>query len=181
MMALFEAYEPTVEVNGETVLSVVEGLSSFKDAALTMLKENGIDDPQPGKWYPQQAWLDTFKRISESLGFQSLKQIGKTIPEHAQWPPHVNSIRSALESIDTAYHMNHRNGRIGNYKFVSTGDNSGLMVCDNPYPDEFDQGIIEAVAEKFKKGNQKVEIEIDQTKPKRSKGADSTTYIIRWE
>ena len=62
-MTQFKACAPSVEVNGETVLSVVEGMGIFKDSAYKVLEENGIKDPAPGKWYSQQAWLNSYKKI----------------------------------------------------------------------------------------------------------------------
>lgn len=180
-MALFKAYDAKVEVNGETVLSVVKGLASFEDTAMKWLKECGIDNPKPGQWYSQQAWLDCFKRIAEKLGPASLKMIGNAIPKNAQWPPQVNSVETALSSIDIAYHMNHRHGFIGSYKFTKTGTNSGIMFCNNPYPDPFDLGIIAAVAEKFKAPGQVIKVTIDESKLTRTKGADSTIFNINWK
>ena len=41
-MAQFKAYSGNVEVNGETVLSVVDGMGAMKSMALTILEKNGI-------------------------------------------------------------------------------------------------------------------------------------------
>ena len=38
-MAQFRAFAPAVEVNGETVLSVVDGMGSFKAGAMKILDE----------------------------------------------------------------------------------------------------------------------------------------------
>ncbi len=179
-MAQFQAYSPTVEVKGEAVLAVVDGLSTIKLIARDILNECGIENPQPGQWYSQQAWLDAFKIIAEKLGPTPLKNIGRKIPANAHWPEHVQSIEVALEMIDQAYHMNHRNGEIGHYRYISEGPRRALMICDGPYPDYFDLGIIEAVAEKFVEPGSKVAVRIDQSKPTRVKGADSTTYIVAW-
>jgi hypothetical protein len=177
----FVAFSPRVEVNGETVLSIVSGLGVFKSRALEILSSSGIPDPQPGQWFSQQSWLDAFKRIAEKLGSSTLFQIGKAIPANAQWPPSIDSIEKALASIDVAYHMNHRGGEIGHYTFTSTGEESGKMVCNNPYPCDFDRGIIAAVAEKFKlQGSIMVKVKHDESAPCRNKGGDSCTYLIEW-
>ncbi len=76
-MAQFEAFAPGVEVNGQTVLSVVEGMGTMRTMALQILARNGIPDPKPGQWYSQQAWLDAFKAIAESVSPATLFQIGK--------------------------------------------------------------------------------------------------------
>ena len=110
-MVQFVAFAPNVEVNGQTVLSVVDGLNPFRMLALRILSGHGIVDPKPGEWYSQQAWLDAFKHISEKVS-ATLYKIGLQIPENADFPPDVDTIEKALASIDVAYHMNHRGGEI---------------------------------------------------------------------
>jgi hypothetical protein len=116
-MAQFKAFAPNVEVNGETVLSVLDGMGPYKESGLKILADNGIKDPQPGVWYPQQAWLNAFKIIADKIGVCTLLAIGKTIPANAKWPPQVDTVEKALVSIDIAYHINHRGGEIGTYHF----------------------------------------------------------------
>lgn len=179
-MAQFRAFSPNVEVNGETVLSIVDGMGAFKPRAMKILEENGIKEPRAGQWYRQQSWLDAFKAIAESLGGTTLFAIGKKIPENAQFPPQINQVEAALAAIDVAYHMNHRGGEIGAYKFEKTGANTGKMVCPNPYPCEFDRGIVEAMAKKFAPKAFAVKVEHDDSCPCRKKGADSCTYKVTW-
>lgn len=192
---MFVAFDKKAEVNGETVLSIVSGMEMFKKEALEILKKNGIDDPKPGQWYSQQAWLDAFKTISEKLGISTLFLIGKKIPENAQWPKEIDAIQKALPSIDVAYHMNHKIGNeplfnpqtgamkegIGHYGFELTGPKSAKMVCNNPYPCDFDRGIIEAVAQKFKPADSiGISVKHDDSQPCRKKGKDSCTYLVTW-
>ena len=101
-MAQFKAFAPGVEVNGETVLSLVDGMGAFKETGLKILAAHGIADIKPGHWYPQQAWLDAFKDIAGKMGASTLLSIGKTVPANAKWPPHVDSIDKALASISNS-------------------------------------------------------------------------------
>jgi hypothetical protein len=180
-MAQFKAFAPGVEVNGETVLSVVAGVPGSEAMAKEILASCGIVDPQAGKWYPQQAWLDAFKKLADEVGPRTLQNIGKAIPENAQWPPTVTSLDTALPSIDMAYHMNHRGGDIGTYGYQKIGDRGARMVCRNPYPCEFDRGIIISVAKRFKPADvAAVNTTHDDTQPCRSKGGDSCTYVVEW-
>jgi hypothetical protein len=179
-MAQFKAFAPGVEVNGETVLSLVDGMGAFKETGLKILAAHGIADIKPGHWYPQQAWLDAFKDIAGKMGASTLLAIGRTVPANAKWPPHVDSIDKALASIDMAYHMNHRGGEIGHYTFQSTGPKSGKVVCKNPYPSEFDQGIVYTVAHKFAPPGTVPQVKLDETAPTRKKGADACTFLVTW-
>jgi hypothetical protein len=174
-MAVFKSFSPKVEVNGETVLSIVAGMGSFKDQALKILEEKGIANPKPGQWYSQQSFLDAFQTISQKLGPATLFNIGKSIPENAQFPPGIDSIEKSLSSIDVAYHMNHRGGEIGSYKFESTGEKSGKMTCNTPYPAGFEKGIVEATAKKFKPAGTLVVV-----KENPASSADVCVFDITW-
>ena len=194
-MAQFKAFSSGIEVNGETVLSVVQGMGAFRAVAVSLLKEQGIEEPAPGRWYSQQAWLDAFEAISAKVGAQTLYAIGKQIPENAQFPPEINSLEAALQAIDVAYHMNHKSlgaplfdlktGKmregIGHYQYEAAGDRKIKMTCHNPYPCDFDRGIIEAMAKRFKPaGAVLVKVKHDDTAPCRKTGADSCTYWVEW-
>jgi hypothetical protein len=179
-MAQFVPYDDKVEVNGETVLTTVNSFPDFmRDIALKMLEQKGIKDPQPGQWYSQKAWLESFKEINEKYGSNTLFEIGKGIPANAKFPPEIDSIEKALGAIDVAYHMNHRNGEIGNYKVISHNptENKIIMQCKNPYPCDFDRGIIISMARKFKPF---VNVVLDKSKPSRKDGAEDSWYIITY-
>ena len=179
-MAEFQAFSPQVMVNGQTVLSVVNGMGAFKETAAQILQRNGIANANPAQWYPQQAWLNAFREIAKTIGASTLRQIGMSIPRSAKFPPGIDSIEKALESIDGAYHLNHRGGEIGHYAFAKTGSSQGVVTCKNPYPCDFDRGIIEAMATQFKKPGSIVRVQHDPAKPCRSKQGDSCTYLISW-
>ncbi len=193
-MAEFIAFDTTAEVNGQTILSVLDGMPGFETTARKILKDHGIDAPTPDSWYPQQSWLDAFKHIALKVGDAVLTNIGKKIPENAEWPPHVNSIVTALESIDIAYHMNHKaKGKIlfdpatgavgdgiGSYKYELLAENSVKMTCKNPYPCSFDRGILKAIAEKFKPLGYKLAFKENVAKSCRKQGDHYCTYLITW-
>lgn len=192
-MRQYTALDKEIEVNGETILSVVEGMKFSRWLAQKVLNENGIGEPKAGQWYLQQKWLDSFKIIGDKLGDLTLTSIGKKVPENAKWPPEVNTITRALASIDVAYHMNHRkngvilfdpktgemkNG-IGHYRYHLVSETQAQITCDNPYPCAFDIGIIDAVANKFKSIGTTVTVE---HKPGscRSAGKEFCVYVIKW-
>lgn len=191
-MTQFKAYQEGVYVNGQTILSVANGMGKFKDMGLDILSDNDLSDLSRDKWYPKQAWLNAFKDIAEEIGEATLFNIGKAIPESADFPPEIDTIEKGLQSIDVAYHSNHsKDGKnpmfnpatgekqsgIGNYIFESTGSNSAVIVGNTPYPCDFDRGIITAIAHKFKPT---AEVKLDPGKPGKKDGEKQSTYLISW-
>jgi hypothetical protein len=179
-MAQFRTYSPAVQVNGQTVLSVVHGMGAFAKTGLDTLARHGIQSPNPAGWYPQQQWLSAFEDIAKSIGPRTLFQIGQSIPANAKFPPGIDSVEKALQAIDVAYHLNHRGGEIGHYRFSPTGPKSGVMECRNPYPCEFDRGIIEAMVRRFAVESLAMKVTHDPSKPCRSRQGDSCTFLVSW-
>ena len=177
-MTQFQSYEENVEVSGEAVLAFVNGMGGLKNKALEILLENGITNLEKGNWYSQQAWLNAFKKIADDVGPFTLYCIGARIPVDAQFPPDIISLETAFSSINTAYYMNHRGGKIGNYTFQKFQDGSFHFICDNPYPCEFDRGIIESIGRRFIPEGRYLTCKHDDSAPCRNKGDGSCTYHV---
>ena len=87
IVAQFKAFSPKVEVYGQVVVAVLDVMGAFRPLALTILRSNGIADPQPERWYSQQAWLDAFATIAEQIGPNTIYQLARQIPTTAPMPP----------------------------------------------------------------------------------------------
>ncbi|MFX1296261.1 MAG: hypothetical protein ACFFD2_15600 [Promethearchaeota archaeon] len=194
-MVEFKSLSPNVEVNGQTILSFVDGLGAIKAFAYRILEDNGINNIKNEGWYPQQSWLNAFKVISEKAGSNTLYGIGTKIPENAKWPPGIDSIESAVNSIDIAYHMNHRINKqimfnpatremkegIGHYSAKKVSEKVIKVVCDNPYPCDFDIGIITSVANKFKSDKVSfINVKHEDPQKCRKKEHNSCIYLVTW-
>jgi len=197
----YRAIEPGIEVNGQTVWTIVDGFGAFTVMGSNYLlaegigvaDANGVVQIDKERWYSQEAWLRAFERIGKEMGDSALNLIGLKIPANAIFPPWVVDVDSAIKSVDVAYHLNHRregevmfnteNGKmlegIGHYGYRHdvAGEKRIVSVCDNPYPCSFDTGILTTMARKFTRHPR---IEHDPSQPCRKNGADSCTYVITW-
>ncbi|MDR1903612.1 MAG: hypothetical protein LBQ88_15205 [Treponema sp.] len=195
----FRVFEKDIEVNAPTVNSIVAGLGYFTNLSKRYLSREKIGKIvnkqlvlDSGEWYSQAAWLRAFENIAQQIGDKVLFKIGLSIPENAVFPPFVVDIDTAVQSIDIAYHINHRkNGRelfnmetgvmyegIGHYGYERLpGQNKIISVSRNPYPCAFDRGIITAMARKFQSGAAVVH---DDSKECRKDGRETCTYIVTW-
>lgn len=179
-MAQYTVFDSRVEVSGSVVLLVIDSMGLFARLAKTILAKHGITKVEKAQWYPQQVYLDILSEIHEQVGLKTLKQMGRNIPEKALWPPYIGSVEEALPSIDAAYQMNHRGGEIGSYAFTKTSDSSGTLVCRNPYPCPFDEGIVEGTAKKFAQNPSRVRVAHIPKQPCRMNGDDRCTYTVSW-
>lgn len=193
-MAQYVAFNPDVEVNAATVLSFLHAMDNGRDTRSGILRKHGIE-PEPDQWYPQQAWLDAFREVAENIGETNVFMIGKAIVDHAEFPP-MEGLEQALSAIDVAYHMNHRlHGEvmydsqtgemtpgIGHYHLhrFDPDHRVAVMVCTNPYPSPFDEGIITRLARRFKPGFNNPGVERDELAESRARGGESCTYIVQW-
>jgi len=195
----FKPFEPGIEVFGASIDAIVDAFKLFPSIALKRLVNAGIGSMR-GKdvvvnrdtWYPQANWLSVFEGIASEVGPRALVQIGQHVPKHAPFPPSINDIHGAMGSMDAAYHMNHRKGGrvmfdpatgqmlsgIGNYGYAPVPRERRIIsVCENPYPCDFDRGIITALAARFERGSR---VTHDDSAPCRKNGADSCKFIIAW-
>jgi hypothetical protein len=170
-----------VEVYGKSLQALYNAMEFLKLKARQVLTSHGIESIEPEKWYPLQAILDSFNDILKQVGPHTTRSIGRSVPKNAVFPPAINSFESALLSLDQAYRMNHRGrGDIGSYRYQAGTGNNATMVCDNPYPCEFDQGIIEALYDRFQpKGSIRLRIEHGPGGC-RLKGGRACTYLLKW-
>lgn len=180
-MAEFRAFSPKVEVLGQAVLAIVGGMEIIRTKAFRILAQNGIPSLEADQWYPQQNVLDAFKTVFEKIGPSTVQAIGRKIPETAAFPPSINSIETALQSIDMAYRMNHRGAaKLGFYRFEGAGPRQAKMICENPYPCDMDLGLIGGMADRFRPKDS-LRVKVDHGPGAcRHNGAESCTYSVNW-
>lgn len=192
----YEGYE----VDGRNVRNVTDVFRLFRDAGLKPFVKRGIGTQSadgrivldPSGWYPLGPWLEAYYEILELVGPNKVYEIGKQIPKNAPFPPHLRDARSALESLDIAYHINHRkDGQImfdaktsvmlegiGHYRYVAQREpRRALLECDDPYPCELDRGVVVSLVGRFEKG---AVIEHLDEAHCRNRGGTVCRYAVCW-
>lgn len=170
-----------IEQNGRSVRNILAGMALIRERAERMLAQKGITDLQDDRWYPLQSVLDTLYAIQAEIGTNTLRAIGRKVPDNSAFPPEIQTLEQALGSLDAAYKMNHRGpGYIGGYRYTSTGPQSCRMVVDTPFPCAFDMGLLEALGERFRpKDSLWVRVGHDP-KTCRERGDASCAYTLSW-
>ena len=176
-MAEYIAFDPNAEVIGQGVVAMVAALG---DSAVLIFAKHGLADIDPDAWYPMQSNLDAFREVSKG-DFFNMVAVGMKTPDVALFPPEIDTVEKALTLLGQAYQMNHRGGEIGEYTFTKTGERSGEMVCRNPYPSDFDYGLIYRLVQKFRPTDgEGFKVVRDDSIPNRTTGADACLYRITW-
>lgn len=177
----FDGSIEDAEVIGRSPMSYVaasESVSSMMGKQTSYKLANyGVEDVDPEEWYPLEAPLAMLYEMREEYGEDTMQSMGRNVPEHVEFPPELSTVEEALGSIDHAYHQNHRGGDIGSYEFHAEGTGEATMVCANPYPCEFDQGLIRGVTQKFTDNTVDVEEVGDQC---RAEGGERCEYHVTW-
>ncbi len=176
-MAEFISFDPGVEVSGHVVFST---LAAPDEQTKPVMERYGLGDVDPESWYPLQALLDVLQELAER-GHFNMVAIGMTIPDVAMFPPEINTIEDALILLGEAYQMNHRGGEIGEYVFKKTGEQIGEMLCRNPYPSDFDYGLIYRLIQKHRPDDSsKFQVARDDSISNRKNGGDACIYHVSW-
>ncbi len=191
------AIDPGVEVSGASIGSTLDAFQQYPSIVTKYLVQHGLISGKQSQidrtaWYALDKWLVVYHAIAKDVGINSLYTIGKKVPENIQLPPQVTDIRSVFGSLNIAYHLNHRkNGElmfdpatgkmldgIGNVTCeFANGEQKLTLKFENPYPCEFDRGLIHAFATRFEAG---ARVMHDNNAPCRKKGASNCTYVVSW-
>jgi hypothetical protein len=188
-----------VEVSATGIPSLMDAFRDFTLLASQIMVAEGIGEEnadgaikfKPDDWYPVQRYLSALERVRQQVGDQVLFEGGLAVPKHAVFPPMVKGLHDALGSIDIAYHMNHRrNGQVmfdpasgqmiegmGHYRYEVVDTRRGVMQCEEPYPCDYDRGIITTIAKRFEPSATVVH---DGGRPCRKKGGSSCTFNVTW-
>jgi hypothetical protein len=192
--------EPKIEVNCVAVASIVEAFRLLPELAYRILAKHGLGSLRPdgryvsapGEWHPVGPVMAAIDEVSRTVGRYKMFEVGKLIPKKAILPPNITDIVTMFRSVDVAYHLNHRKSGqpmfdpatgtmlegIGHYGFEMTpGERRIISLCENPYPCDFDHGLMTTFAQRFERH---AHVDHVNTQPCRKDGASSCTYEITW-
>jgi hypothetical protein len=196
----FKPFEPGIEVRGIGLQWVVGGFRILPEMGLRYLARYGLTtrgaDGKPvldvEGWYSQEAWLACFEAIDRQVGPSVMTDIGRYVGENAPTPPGLRDVDSSLRSLDVTYHMFHRkrgvpmfdeeSGRmlegIGHYGYERRAGKCEITcVCENPYPCNFDLGIVQGFVARF---DPRAHVEHLDRAPCRKHRGESCTYVVTW-
>jgi hypothetical protein len=189
-----------IEVDARNAANVLSAFRLIPRIAYRTLSKHGLGEVNPqGKfaadprlWWPLDRYLAALFEISDAVGPRKMQEIGKFVPKHAALPPTLRDIHSTFESLDQAYHLNHRKQRevmldlasgrmlegIGHYWYKAhPGERRITISCENPYPCDVDRGILTGFALRFEAS---AVVEHETPTRCRKNGAESCGFVVTW-
>lgn len=174
----FVAGTPQAEVIGQTVLAFAQNLEA--ETVAPLLPKYGLDNIDPEKWYPHQAWFNVLKDLSEMSGGGSsaLVAFGRKVVETAVMPPEIDTIPKMLHALHAIHHMNLRNvPEEEGYQIEEISEKHYIVYHNTPNPDDSIYGFLWGLAARFKApGEQFVVRKIDNPKPDECVSA----FEVKW-
>lgn len=192
----FQPLVPNVEILGLAVELTVKSFRILPSIMLRYFIKHGVlqnkdDRIDPQRWYSQAAWLKVFADVYNQVGPNVTTEMGRHIGALHPLPDTVNTIEASLRFMDIGYHSSHRlrgqvmydqtTGKfiegIGHYAFQPGAHrHEAYMRSDNPYPCDFDVGLIEAVVKRHEPRARVEHVPGDCRKT----GSEFCTYQVQW-
>ncbi|ADO68893.1 hypothetical protein [Stigmatella aurantiaca] len=139
-----------VEVMSNTARTLFGAVGLLEQETRRIITAHGIPTLAQQGWYPLQTLLLCLNDIRSQIGPYTVHALGQHTARHITFLPSIDSFGGALSSLNEAYRMHHRGtGEIGGFQYQPQSVRSARIRCDNPYPCEFDQGLLEALFELF--------------------------------
>lgn len=139
---------PEAEILGLAVKAFIAGMT---DASNPIPARHGFDgEIDDDAWYPRKNYLAMINELAESTHIIDLVTIGLQTSRFAPMPPHINSLESALETLNTSYHMGHRHipeDEGCTYKKID--ERTHYLISRVPYPPNLEYGVIFGLVERF--------------------------------
>jgi hypothetical protein len=195
-MAQFISYNPNIEVAGVYVFSFINSMRRDIEYRQDVLARHGIVAHKDHIWYPLQAFLDAMKEIGETTGEMNLFIMGLSAIKNTPILANTN-LKDVLAMTNNRIHSLHRlDGKpmynaatgeklegLGNLVLTEFDDINGTatITSDSPYPSKTEEGVFTGRLQQYKPTNSEFhQVKEDITKPRKSQGDESTTFMLRW-
>ncbi|MBI9069522.1 MAG: hypothetical protein JEZ09_19655 [Salinivirgaceae bacterium] len=170
----------TVEISGNALSAYITGFPDYlSDIAETILQNNNLQHPEQGKWYNFHDYLAALDDIGKKFGSSSLYEIGKQAVNSSIIPEGVVTFVDAINNLQKAFEINHRNGQICEIKILKMKVSKGKVILEiiNPYPFEVNRGILTGLSRNYTPNESVMpDVEIDENKSNFPVGI----YTITW-
>ncbi len=136
-----------VMVAGLAIKAFAMGIS---ESLKPLLAKYGFDEIDDRGWYERRSFLAMLEETMRSSPRFDLISVGLQIARLAPYSSSVDSVESALQSLDQGYRASHRNLPEGDgWEVGRVNGNTYLAIDRTPYPSNFSYGVVFGTVEMF--------------------------------
>ncbi len=136
-----------VMVAGLAIKAFAMGIS---EGLKPLLAKYGFDKIEDQGWYERRSFLAMLEEAKQSSPRFDLISVGLQIARLAPYPPGIDSVESALQSLDQGYRAGHQNLPEGDgWGYQRVSGNVYLAIDRTPYPSNFSYGVVFGTVEMF--------------------------------
>lgn len=174
---------PETEVIGQVMLSYINNIQA--EEIRPLLEKNDLMNVEPDKWYPLRPWLNLINEMATQPNFTSnMVAVGMKVAEYAIMPPEMKNVtlEQMLEGWNTHFHVNHRNGEIGQITTEKVNDKHYRMIHQHIYPDDLNYGLAYGFARTFLPQGTRFRVWYEDNEHRLDNGeSDKTVICVSWE
>ena len=139
----FIAPDPKASIRTANVAATLAAFRLVPRVAADILERHHLGEAvrRVSPWTPIQNYLDALRDIQDVVGSVKVRDVGRGIIEHADFPPQFQSVPDVLLALQTIYMVNHR-GNVGEYRSARRPDGGVDVTCATPYPRAFEHGLV---------------------------------------
>ena len=171
--------DPNVKILGRAFTSILTNLQSQEiQDALQSLNLHEID---PDHWYPITLWWEIFDELEKQPNLASrLVAIGMEISRTLPLPDDNFTIQEIMETWDTLYHGNHRDGDVGHIEIKQVDNNHYHVIHPATYPEDFTYGVAYGLLKRFVSESEHFTIQFHPDFPRMRDGSDNIHFLVTW-
>jgi hypothetical protein len=142
----FVCPDPAATVRAANVRATLDAFKLVPSVGQRLVEKHRLNvaDLRPDNFVLVQRWLDALKEIQNTVGPGVVRTVGAHIVANADFPPQFETVEAVLLALDAIYHLNHK-GEVGHYRTTAREDGAIVVVCETPYPRDFERGLVEGI------------------------------------
>ena len=137
-----------VMVLGWAIKAFAAGIS---DGLVPLLAKYGFDgEIAEMGWYERRDFLAMLEETMQSSPRIDLISVGLQVVQYAPFPPDLDSVEGALQSLDSTYRASHQHlPEEDGWEIERVNGNTYLAIDCTPYPTNFSYGVVFGLVERY--------------------------------
>ncbi len=174
---------PEAEILGQAILAVTQSINyeMYRHLFEAGLKAYGFDTTiDPEKWYPLQMLLNIYKSFyDEPNASSNLVAVGMKVIEASPFPPEVDSVQKAVETLNYIYTVYVRNYEPGTEYEIKVISPDEIQIVDHThFPHDLIYGYMFAIAKRFAPKGKHIIVTREYLNPE-NPDADGAIYYFK--